>query len=130
MGFLDIFKVTFLLTSMPDSYDNTVVELDARNEAELTHNLVRLKFSDEFLKRSERTTGWNEQLMLSKNSGRGFFQSDTDHLKLNCPKHFGSVQTKTAKKGYFGGSDQKNKAEMIIEQIQVYMKIIITFQYY
>ena len=100
---------------MPDSYDNLVVGLEARNESELTYNLVKRKLTDEFLKRSERATGGSEQLMLSKNSGRGYMQrkcyicGDPGHLKFNCPKRFEAEQTKTDKKGNFRGSDQENR---------------------
>lgn len=90
--FPEIFKIAFLLASMPDSYDNLVVALEARNEKDLTFHLVKQKLSDEFLKRTEKQgSASEEQLMYTRNivkrpPRKCFICGEIGHIKYFCPK--------------------------------------------
>lgn len=105
LAFSDDIKPEFLMSatimaSLPASYDNLVVALEARHEEDLTSNLVSSKLIAEYKRRAERQQieGDNVALKLNLSSRKDevscYFCKKQGHVKRNCSKYIEWLQKK------------------------------------
>lgn len=111
MVFADLFKVVFVLASLPESYETLVVALESRRESELTLSFIKQKLIDEFERqKAKANVDGDDQLMLVRNK-RFEKKRDgcwhcgaVDHLRRNCPK----FQAESRPRANFARDDDVN----------------------
>lgn len=96
----EFFMSATLLGSLPSSYDSMILALEARNEDDITLNLVSSKLIAEYKRRIERQQTENDSVALKVNSSVRkdeivcYFCKNKGHLKRNCPKFIEWVKKK------------------------------------
>lgn len=89
------FRVAFVLSSLPESYNTLTTALEARNENELTLSLVKSKLLDESLKRKQTLPAHDSFAMkVSRLSVNQipisevicYYCKNKGHYKVDCPR--------------------------------------------
>lgn len=112
----EFFMSATLLGSLPPSYDNMILALEARSEEDITLNLVSSKLIAEYKRRIERQQTENENVALKVNSSirkdefTCYFCKNKGHLKKNCQKYVDWLQKKE-KEGEQRANLTKSKQE-------------------
>lgn len=87
--------VAMVLRSLPESYDNLVVALEARADDDITLKLVKQKLTDEYQKRVDQRGGASENRALRISSRKVeqkvcFYCKQPGHFRRECRKYLES----------------------------------------
>lgn len=107
LKFSEIFKVVFVLASLPDSYETLVMSLEARSDDELTMGYVKQKLLDEFGRKKQKESTVGEKMMFSRD--RKVIRQRTDEKRcFVCGQmgHLSYIHRQDANKKFVGNSER------------------------
>lgn len=114
VDFARLGSTIFLLGSLPESYDTLVSGLGARDEKDITFDVVKQHVIAEYERRSNASSGSSDSVLKTvAKVGVCFFCKKPNHQKKNCPKYKDWLAKKSSENKNKGNDDAKDKVNTV-----------------